>query len=169
MPQCDTPLKHWGVPSPSPVPSRGQFLLRADDGMCLTAVGAFERATVTMAPCVTTATADRDAGASLGGGVQNWTVNVANNLFLANSSFCVKPNYDGRDGCAAAGASIWLGETEKNMFHVAQNGSTIQLDQKCKGAMCLVRNGSSSIAGGGRLNLGRCSDPSAQGWTRVPL
>jgi arylsulfatase A-like enzyme len=170
MPQCDTPLKHWGVAPPPPVPSRGEFLLRADDGMCLTAVAASERATVTMAPCVTTAPADRDApaGAALGGGVQNWTVNAADKVFLANSAFCAKPNYDGRDGCAAAGAPIWLGETQKNMFHVAQNDSTIQLDQKCNIPMCLVRN-ISSIGGGEGVNLGRCSDPGAQGWARVPL
>ena len=169
MPQCKTPLKHWGVPPSPPVPSRGEFLLRADDGMCLTAVTASERATVTMAPCVTTALRNRHKGASLGGGVQNWTVNGAQNLFLANSAFCVKPHYDGRDGCAAAGAAIWLGATEKNMFHVAQNGSTIQLDQQCKVAMCLVRNRSSSIGGGVGVHLGRCSDPGAQGWTQVLL
>ena len=169
MPQCRTPLKHWGVPPSPPMPLGREFLLRADDGMCLTAVAASERATVTMAQCVTTALRDRDKGASLGGGVQNWTVNAAKNLLLANSAFYVKPNYVGRDDCAAAGASIWLGETEKNTFHVVHNGSTIQLEQKCKIAMCLVRNGNGNIDGGVGLHLGRCTDPGAQGWTQVLL
>jgi hypothetical protein len=160
MPACDTPLKDWGVTPTPPVPSPTfkPFKLRADGGACLTAVAASERATVTMAPCITA-------------GVQNWKVDAAGDLFLTDGTLYVKPNYAGRSDRCAAGAAIWLGDNQKNMFRVSQNGS-IRLDLQCKAPMCLVVAASSSIGGGGSsggLSLGLCSDPGAQGWARTPV